>query len=733
MIPEDADLPLLKTLEICREKANLTPIKKGLEKYRSIQQRGVAVKLGIFQKMLLGILVPSVLILLLLTGISFYIAEENMSGLVEEEMSLAVEGQRRELQGLLNMMHATLTKEASLSGLRRMLENYRRNGSNDYHNALVAEILPELKAFQESYPQVTAVAVLAPDGRVLAHDNAPQPDASRADQPYFKTALAGGLGLASLFEKNTGALLRMAVPVYGPGKKVIGVYSVQLSLEELAAISTSQIRLAKTGICMIYDDAGLLLIHPNKSYIGDQDSHLPWMQSILQQKNGVIEYAWNGVEKLAAFRNLPKVGWNVIVTVEKDDILYGINTLLKVCIAASLFAVLLVSAIIFFIARGIARPLGLAADHIQKIGKGQLEFDAAEQRHMEQIACRKDEVGRLAQGIQETTGNLNRMFMDIRQRTTEAEQATQAAREAGNRAEEAARRAESAKREGMLAAAARLESIIGVISTAAEQLSAQVTDSNRRVGETASHLADTATAMNEMSCTTQEVARNASLAVNVSLETRDQALKGAELVRQSQENTQRVQNLALTLKQDMGELNQHAVAITNIMSVISDIADQTNLLALNAAIEAARAGDAGRGFAVVADEVRSLAEKTMASTSEVGNAVNAIQRSMSKSMRAMDEAVTQIAQVAELALSADASLKDIVGDVEKTADEIHAIATASEEQSAASDEINKAIASLSQNADVMARTMDDSAKAVGELARQTQDLSRLVEDLKQTS
>ena len=720
MIPEDADLPLLKTLEICREKANLTPIKKGLEKYRSIQQRGVAVKLGIFQKMLLGILVPSVLILLLLTGISFYIAEENMSGLVEEEMSLAVEGQRRELQGLLNMMHATLTKEASLSGLRRMLENYRRNGSNDYHNALVAEILPELKAFQESYPQVTAVAILAPDGRVLAHDNAPQPDASRADQPYFKTALAGGLGLASLFEKNTGALLRMAVPVYGPGKKVIGVYSVQLSLEELAAISTSQIRLAKTGICMIYDDAGLLLIHPNKSYIGDQDSHLPWMQSILQQKNGVIEYAWNGVEKLAAFRNLPKVGWNVIVTVEKDDILYGINTLLKVCIAASLFAVLLVSAIIFFIARGIARPLGLAADHIQKIGKGQLEFDAAEQRQMEQIACRRDEVGRLAQGIQETTANLNRMFMDIRQRTAEAEQATQAAREAGSRAEEAARRAESAKREGMLDAAARLER-------------AQVTDSNRRVGETASHLADTATAMNEMSCTTQEVARNASLAVNVSLETRDQALKGAELVRQSQENTQRVQNLALTLKQDMGELNQHAVAITNIMSVISDIADQTNLLALNAAIEAARAGDAGRGFAVVADEVRSLAEKTMASTSEVGNAVNAIQRSMSKSMRAMDEAVTQIAQVAELALSADASLKDIVGDVEKTADEIHAIATASEEQSAASDEINKAIASLSQNADVMARTMDDSAKAVGELARQTQDLSRLVEDLKQTS
>lgn len=103
--------------------------------------------------MLLGILVPSVLILLLLTGISFFIAEENMSGLVEEEMSLAVEGQRREMQGLLNMMHATLTKEASLSGLRRMLENYRRNGSNDYHNALVAEILPNSRLFRRLTPR----------------------------------------------------------------------------------------------------------------------------------------------------------------------------------------------------------------------------------------------------------------------------------------------------------------------------------------------------------------------------------------------------------------------------------------------------------------------------------------------------------------------------------------------------------------------------------------------------
>lgn len=687
--------------------------------------------LGIFQKMLLGILVPCVLILLLLTGISFFIAETNMAGLVHEEMSLAVEGQRRELQGLLNMLHASLTKEASVASLRNMLENYQQNGKNEAHTALVATCLSELAAFQKAYQQVVAAEIISPDGQVLAQTAPLQSETSRADQPYFRTALSGQLGLASVFEKTSGAALLMAVPVCNTQQKVVGVYAIRLSLAALAAISTGNIRLAKTGICMIYDDTGLLLIHPNTDYIGDQDSHLPWMQSILQKKNGAIEYSWNGVEKIATFRNLPRVGWNVVVTVEKNDILSGIHELLKICIGATLLSILLVSCIIFVIARSIAQPLGAAAGHIQKIGRGQMDFDSDEQRIMARISCRRDEVGQLAQGIQETTENLKRMFMDIRQRTDEAEQATQSAREAGQKAEEAARRAESARREGMLAAAARLESIISGISAAADQLSSQVAESNHRVNETASQLAETATAMNEMSSTTQEVARNASMAVNVSLETREQALKGAELVRQSQQNTQRVRDLAQTLKQDMGELNKHAVAITDIMGVISDIADQTNLLALNAAIEAARAGDAGRGFAVVADEVRSLAEKTMASTSEVGGVISAIQHSMSKSMRAMDEAVTQIAQVTELALAADSSLNEIVTDVEKTADEIHVIAKASEEQSSASEEINKAIASLSQNADVIARAMGDSARAVDALAHQAQDLSRLVEDLKQ--
>jgi Methyl-accepting chemotaxis protein len=145
------------------------------------------------------------------------------------------------------------------------------------------------------------------------------------------------------------------------------------------------------------------------------------------------------------------------------------------------------------------------------------------------------------------------------------------------------------------------------------------------------------------------------------------------------------------------------------MNVISDIADQTNLLALNAAIEAARAGEAGRGFAVVADEVRKLAEKTLASTQDVGNAIAAIQDSTAKSVGDMDKAVGQVELATDFANQSGKALEEIVSTVEATADQVNAIAEASGQQSAASEEINHSIDNVTQVARQTADAMFVSA------------------------
>ena len=334
-------------------------------------------------------------------------------------------------------------------------------------------------------------------------------------------------------------------------------------------------------------------------------------------------------------------------------------------------------------------------------------------------------------------GAIVQMVNALKSHIENAQRESENAREQSAKAQEAMRQAEAASKEAqgktqaMLAAADRLEQVGGVVSSASTELSAQIEQSDRGAAESAQRLSEAATAMNEMNATVQEVARNAGSASAASAETKEKAEAGAQVVEKAVRSIEDVHQMSLALKDDMTQLNEHAQDITRIMGVISDIADQTNLLALNAAIEAARAGEAGRGFAVVADEVRKLAEKTMASTNDVGNAIKAIQESTAKSMTGVDNAVERIGEATELASRSGAALEEIVATVEATGDQVNAIATASEEQSAASEEINQSIVQVNDIARQSAEAMGEAAKAVSDLAAQAQGLTNLIHELKE--
>ena len=334
-------------------------------------------------------------------------------------------------------------------------------------------------------------------------------------------------------------------------------------------------------------------------------------------------------------------------------------------------------------------------------------------------------------------GSIVEMVNALKTNIENAQRESENAKEQSRKAQEAMEQAEAAsteaqsKTEAMLVAADKLEQVGSVVSSASTELSAQIEQSDRGAAESAQRLSEAATAMNEMNATVQEVAKNAGSASAASAETREKAEAGAQVVEKAVRSIDQVHQLSLELKDDMTQLNEHAQDITRIMGVISDIADQTNLLALNAAIEAARAGDAGRGFAVVADEVRKLAEKTMASTQDVGNAIKAIQESTAKSMTGVDNAVERIGEATELAGQSGSALEEIVATVEATADQVNAIATASEEQSAASEEINQSIVQVNDMSRQTAEAMAEAAKAVSGLAAQAQTLTELIRELKQ--
>ena len=325
---------------------------------------------------------------------------------------------------------------------------------------------------------------------------------------------------------------------------------------------------------------------------------------------------------------------------------------------------------------------------------------------------------------------LKQHIENARLESANAQEQSKKAMEAMEKAEAASAEARQ-KTQAMLQAAERLEGVAQVVSTASTQLSAQIEQSDRGTAETSQRLTEAATAMNEMNATVQEVARNAAQASTASAETRQKAQDGAAIVSRSLDSINHVHQSSLRLKEDMAQLGSHAQDISRIMGVISDIADQTNLLALNAAIEAARAGEAGRGFAVVADEVRKLAEKTMASTQDVGAVISAIQHSTATSMESVDKAVQEVDRAAEFANQSGTALEVIVSTVDATADQVNASAAASEEQSAASEEINHTIIQINAMSLQTAQAMEEASKAVSDLAAQAQGLTTLIQELKQ--
>jgi len=257
---------------------------------------------------------------------------------------------------------------------------------------------------------------------------------------------------------------------------------------------------------------------------------------------------------------------------------------------------------------------------------------------------------------------------------------------------------------------------------------ALVTDGARRQN---SRITETSVAMQEMNATLYSVAQSAAEAARSAEESRKMALEGSGVIQGSSAAIGRVREISLRLEGDMRDLDKRAEGIGSVIDVISDIADQTNLLALNAAIEAARAGDAGRGFAVVADEVRKLAEKTMNATREVAGAIQAIQKAAHDNLGSTSQAVQAVEEATGLVLRSNESLSRIVSLADNTAARVAEIASASEQQSAAHEQINRSMEEVRLIADDTSTGMTESRRSIDHLAVQAEQLQKLITTITQ--
>ncbi|MGE4265566.1 MAG: methyl-accepting chemotaxis protein [Desulfovibrio sp.] len=284
-----------------------------------------------------------------------------------------------------------------------------------------------------------------------------------------------------------------------------------------------------------------------------------------------------------------------------------------------------------------------------------------------------------------------------------------------------------ANRQNLLAVANEVTTVAKRLEEASGDLTSQMQHLTTGMDTTSDRTTQMATAMEEMNATVLEVAKNASDTADASNKARNVAREGGEMVQSTLKEIREVSGTAHSLSTALSELSSSAQNIGQVMSVINDIADQTNLLALNAAIEAARAGDAGRGFAVVADEVRKLAEKTMTATKEVDSAIQLIQHSTQDAVNQMQATKERVDKSSELAGGAGGMLTEIVDASEHMADMVRSIATAAEQQSATSDEINTNVSEINSLATQMADDVQKANNDIASLAETARNLAQLVE------
>ena len=244
----------------------------------------------------------------------------------------------------------------------------------------------------------------------------------------------------------------------------------------------------------------------------------------------------------------------------------------------------------------------------------------------------------------------------------------------------------------------RVRSGAETIGVASGEIAQGNMDLSSRTEQQAGALEETASSMEELASTMKQNADNARQANQLAISACDVAQKGGAVVER-----------AVTT---MGSISESAKQIVDIIGVIDSIAFQTNILALNAAVEAARAGEQGRGFAVVASEVRNLAQRSATAAKEIKLLINA--------------SVERVEAGSALVNEAGATMTEIVTSVKRVMDIIGEISTASAEQGAGIEQVNKAVTEMDGATQQNAALVEEAAAAAHALREQTVALNHVV-------
>jgi methyl-accepting chemotaxis protein len=395
---------------------------------------------------------------------------------------------------------------------------------------------------------------------------------------------------------------------------------------------------------------------------------------------------YRGVAVLSAYSPVKMSGlnWGILAEIDKAEAFHAVGVLgtdiMETSLAVVLVMGLVASAVAFYFAMKIVKPVCYLANAI-----GEIERNSDLTRRLDHVTS--DEIGNIADAV---NGMLNKFHKIIKQVS-------------GSTVE---------------------------VSSASQELARITSESSRSLQQQLLETSQVATAMTEMSSTVAEVANNTSNAASAAESANRAADEGQNIVALT---VKAIESLANDVERGTGLISnaeKDSESIGSVLGVILGVAEQTNLLALNAAIEAARAGEQGRGFAVVADEVRTLASRTQQSSGEIQDMIARLQSSSRQAVQAMEEGRTRAQASVEQATKAGEALEVIDSAVNSIHNLNTQIASAAEEQSSVTEEINRNITKINQMAEIASEGASRTAAASEQLTGLASDLQGLIQQFK---
>ena len=461
------------------------------------------------------------------------------------------------------------------------------------------------------------------------------------------------------------------------GGKTLGVAGLGYSLESMSKLIANA-RFGERGEVYLVQPSDMKVkIHPQASFNDRKTlSDLVGQQAcaqLLGNPAGAVRFERDGEPYLAIAQPLDRLGWVLIAEVPEAQIFTEARRTMWITTAAGLAVALGFLLLVAWLARGLVRPIRTVTTALTRIGSGGGDLTSRLDD------AREDELGDLARGFNrfvESQHHLISQVLDTSQ----------------------------------------------MLRTSVSHVANVVENTADRAGQQQQMTDMVATAVNEMGLTVQEIALNASDAASASQSARGEAFDASQQVTESVVLIEKMSGEISSAAQAVSQLATEVASIDQVLAVIRGISEQTNLLALNAAIEAARAGEAGRGFAVVADEVRALASKTKASTDHIQEMIARLKLGAETAVTSMQAGQAATGAGVESSHLTGGSLSQITGQIERISEMNIQVATATEEQSSVTEEINR-------NVQGIATLAADTAAEITTCRNDCRTLQALADDL----